>query len=345
MQVIKRDESVQEFSFDKVEEVIKKAFASVSQEVPDKFMDQLKEVFDSTIKKNDSINVEEIQDIIQKELIKRNKYEVVDSFINYRRKHAEARENKSDLIKQIQKKLNATDVENQNANLDEASFGGRIGEAASEVCKHEALKNMSKMARKNHEENMIYIHDLSHYAVGDHNCLTIPIDKALAIGFRTRQTDVRRAGSVNTASQLCAVVMQCQSLEQFGGVAYSHIDWSMVPYIRKSFKKHFRNGVEYFVHKTKAQANQIVDKIWADNGAIYKELPNDDRINYLDEMLKMTLPVDRKFYVPKKTLFNWYYVRQMNKAFDYAWRMTQDETYQAVEGLFHNLNTLNWGAA
>ncbi len=129
-----------------------------NQEIPEKFIEQLKETFDKYFTKKDIISVEEIQDIIQKEFIKRNKYEVAESFILYRNRHAEIRENKSDLIKQIQAKLNGTNIENQNANLDEMSFGGRIGEAGRVVCKNEALKMMSKKARKNHEDNIIYVH-------------------------------------------------------------------------------------------------------------------------------------------------------------------------------------------
>ena len=68
------------------------------------------------------------------------------------------------------------------------------------MTKQYALDNLvSPMARKNHEDNMIYIHDLDSYAIGSHNCLSIPFDDLLANGFNTRQTDVRPAGSVNTA--------------------------------------------------------------------------------------------------------------------------------------------------
>lgn len=325
MQVIKRDDSIQDFSFNKVKDVVNKAFDSVKQEVPDKFIEQLNEKFDSLILKRDKIDVEEIQDIIQKELIKRNKYDVVESFINYRRKHAEARENKSDLIKQIQAKLNATNIENQNANVDEASFGGRVGEATGVVCKNEALKMMSKMSKRNHEGNMIYVHDLDAYSDGRHNCLTIPIDKPLAIGFHTRQTDVRPAGSINTAMQLCAVIMQCQSLEQFGGVAYSHLDWSMVPYIRKSFAKHFVDGLYYVERKfTKEEAKSLVKRTIPEQ----RKLPNNDSINYLNEMLSMTLSIEDEFY------------KQFKNAYEFAMDMVIKETYQAAEGLFHNLNTL-----
>jgi ribonucleoside-triphosphate reductase len=68
------------------------------------------------------------------------------------------------------------------------------------------------MARKNHLNNEIYIHDLDSYYVGSHNCLSIPFDDLLANGFNTRQTDVRPAGSANTAFQLVAVIFQLQSL-------------------------------------------------------------------------------------------------------------------------------------
>lgn len=158
MKVIKRDESIQDYDFEKVRKVVTNAFSSIKEEVPDKFMDQLHDTLENYSSKHDVITVEEIQDIIQKELIKRNKYEVVERFILYRNRRAEIREQKSDLIKQIQQKLNGTNIENQNANLDEMSFGGRIGEAGRVVCKNEALKMMSKKARKNHEDNIIYIH-------------------------------------------------------------------------------------------------------------------------------------------------------------------------------------------
>lgn len=87
--------------------------------------------------------------------------------------------------------------------------------------------------------------DLDSWSTGMHNCLSIPFDDLLANGFKTKQTDVRPAGSVNTAMQLVAVIMQLQSLQQFGGVAATHLDWTMVPYVRKSFLKHYKNGLKY----------------------------------------------------------------------------------------------------
>ena len=265
MKVIKRDGTPQEYSFIKIVDAVTKAFTSVSQEVPDKFLDQLKESVEKLLIKNNGngTDIEEIQDAIQKELIKRNKFEVVESFINYRRKREEYRQEKSDLIKQIQEKLSAKNVQNQNANLDEASFGGRLGETASVVAKDRALKKMSKMARKNHENNMIYIHDLDNYMTGAHNCLSYPFDSKLKEGVVTRQTDIRSAGSVNTAMQLVAVNFQLQSLQQFGGVSATHLDWTMVPYVRKSFIKHFKRGLKHIKGFSDEEIEQYLEKIFS----------------------------------------------------------------------------------
>lgn len=322
MKIIKRDGRIQEYSWDKVEAVVYKAFKSIKHNVPDKFLEQLKQSIESSFKSRDSFTVEEMQDIIQKEFIKRNKYDVVESFILYRNKRNEIREQKSDLIKQIQSKLNATNIENQNANVDEASFGGRIGEAGRVVCKNEALKMMSKRSRKNHEDNMIYIHDLDSYASGMHNCLTAPIDYLLANGFKTRQTDVRPASSINTAMQLVAVIFQIQSLQQFGGVSASHIDHTMVPYVRKSFRKHYINA-------------------WI------KELSDFYDIDILDmthdELNKWVINKITDFYIDTKlndSDFTFASKKLNKKLRQCALYSTKKETYQAVEGLYHNLNTL-----
>ena len=162
---------------------------------------------------------------------------------------------------------------------------------------------MSKMSRDNHLNNEIYIHDLDAYAVGMHNCLSIPFDELLANGFNTRQTDVRPANSINTAFQLVAVIFQLQSLQQFGGVSATHLDWTMVPYVRKSFYKHYVDGLKYC------------------EGIIPINEPNTP--------IKM-LSIENVWYA--KDIYI--------KAYEYAMDMTIKETEQAVEGMYHNLNTL-----
>lgn len=325
MNIIKRDGTIQEYNFIKIVDAVSKAFKAVEQEVPDKFLEQVKESVEKVIIKNNGAGtgVEEINDVIQKELIKRNKFEVVEAFINYRRKREEIREQKSDLIKDVQTALFGKNIQNQNANLDEESYGGRVGEAASVVCKDQALKMMSKTSRRNHEKNMGYIHDLDAWADGRHNCLTMPLDDLLANGFKTRQTDVRPAGSVNTAMQLVAVLFQLQSLQQFGGVSGSHLDWTMVPYVRKSFRKHYI--VDWIQHLDDFYNLDILSMDYE----AYKHWTE----NKVTEFYLETKLEDKDFRFDNKTSLD---IKIRQRALD----DTKRETYQAVEGMYHNLNTL-----
>ena len=131
--VIKRDERIQVYDWSKIENAVGAAFKKVNQEMDDTFRNQLRKSVEAAFKHVDAVSVEDIQDIIQRELIKRNKYDAAEEFIIYRNKRTEIREQKSDLVKNITKKLNGSNIENQNANLDEASFSGRIGEAGRVV--------------------------------------------------------------------------------------------------------------------------------------------------------------------------------------------------------------------
>ena len=303
--VIKRDGRKVDFDRNKIIKAVLAAFDEVDGEITPEAKRKATVItnhIESLNKK--SMNVEDIQDIIETMLMDGKRKDVARAFVIYRNDRTRVREQNTNLMKSIKEKLTASNVQNQNANIDEKSFGGRVGEASDTVLKQYALDNcMSEMSRNNHLNNEIYIHDLNSYAVGMHNCLSIPFDKLLANGFNTRQTDVRPAQSVSTAFQLVAVIFQLQSLQQFGGVSATHLDWTMIPYVRKSFYKHYKNGLKYI--------NESLNPL-------YKEFT---------ERMNDTTPIDE-------------YTDVAPKAYQYAMDMTEKEVYQAVEGLYHNLNTL-----
>ena len=253
MYIIKRDGTQVPFDKQKIIDAINKAFIEVDgelyeDETAEEIADMLREHAEAMKVAKQIMSVEDVQNGVEQLLMASERKDVARAYIRYRYKKEVARQKKDDFINAIKEKLEARDVQNQNANIDEHSFGGRTGEASSVVTKQLALDYLlSPMARDNHLNNEIYIHDLDNYYVGSHNCLTIPFDKLLAEGFNTRQADIRPAGSINTAFQLVAVIFQLQSLQQFGGVSASHLDWTMVPYVRRSFAKHFKNGVKYLL--------------------------------------------------------------------------------------------------
>lgn len=303
MKIIKRDGRKVDFDRNKITKAVLAAFKEVDGEITPEAKRKATVItnhIDALNKR--SMNVEGIQDIIETMLMDGKRKDVARAFVIYRNDRTRVREQNTHLMKSIKEKLTASNVQNQNANIDEKSFGGRVGEASDTVLKQYALDNcMSEMSRSNHLNNEIYIHDLNSYAVGMHNCLSIPFDKLLANGFNTRQTDVRPAQSVSTAFQLVAVIFQLQSLQQFGGVSATHLDWTMIPYVRKSFRKHYIDGLKY-IHNINEED-------------LFNHIPTDAGIDN-DEY---------KLY---------------DKAYEYAMNMTTKEVYQAVEGLYHNLNTL-----
>ena len=317
MKVVKRDGREVEFDKQKIVDAILKSFDALGEKDTQYAINKAKEIanyVEGFIEGCDRecLGVETIQDLVEEKLMKSNRKDVAKHYILYRDQRTRERERKSQLIQDIGEKITASNVQNQNANVDEHSFGGRMGEANSVVMKKYALDYcMSDMARNNHLNNEIYEHDLDHFVVGDHNCLTVPFDKLLATGFNTRQTDVRPAQSVNTAFQLVAVIFQLQSLQQFGGVSASHIDWTMVPYVRKSFYKHYADGAMFIENK---------DGRWLQEH-IY------DYIN------------DPECFVDEQSIESEHW-KSEPKIYEYAIEMTKKETYQAVEGMYHNLNTL-----
>lgn len=285
MNVIKRDGTVQEFCVDKALSSFDKVYKDglsqePSQELRSKLEQVLRKQFEPAKRKGKTeISVEEVQDAIRNFLMKHDP-EAAECFVIYREKRSNYRESNTKLAKNIKTKLFAKNIANQNANLDEASFSGRIGEAASEVCKDFALKNsMSKMARKNHENNYIYQHDLEQFAVGSSNCLTDPLDDSLNDGISTRQTDIRPAASISTAFQLTAVNFQCQSLNQFGGISASHLDWTMVPFFRISFFKHYVDGLKYIEKLSEKKINRFTKQF----NILYKETSNGYKLYSMDD--------------------------------------------------------------
>lgn len=322
MTIIKRSGKTEKLTSKKIFDSICNANNAVDKEYQ-LTQRQIKRITESVVAYcedlEEPIEIDVLEDVIEKKLMEAQGYEVAKRYITYRYEKERIRLNTS-----LTEKLTASNVQNQNANVDEFSFGGRIGETASFVAKQYALDHLiSKKAVRNHVNNEIYIHDLDAVATGMHNCLSIPFDKLLSQGFTTRQTDVRPASSLNTAFQLVAVIFQIQSLQQFGGVSATHLDWTMVVPFRKSFLKHFKDGLKYIEKLTDDEVASFVDRLLND--------PKEDNVN------EITLANIWKDNVPsiEFKLYNEYKVAKQ-----YALDKTLAELKQAVEGFFHNLNTL-----
>ena len=339
MVVHKRDGNTEDFDASKLLRAIKKANAKSPEKEEEAKLEKVATSATSFIKslKKDVIDVEEIHKAIENALMKNNCFEVARQYMNYRRERDLKRFKKLPIVGVMESKLfvkKSEGGEHQNANLDEFSFGGKKGEMDSAFLKEHALNYyISPKFAKNHLQNRVYIHDLDSYILGMHNCLSVPMDELLSNDVYTRQTIIRPAGSINTAMQLIAVYFQLQSLQQFGGVAATHVDWTLVPYVRKSFMKHY---IVAYLKSTdefeKLDLPALMFKDYKDdNGVWHNEL--EDWIDFKkDDYLKRLSLSKEDFTFDNKKLNK---TLRQQAIFD-----TIQETKQAAEGMIHNLNSL-----
>lgn len=310
MNVLKRDGITKQlFMPEKIGNAIRKANAAIPESVriSEKNIIRIQDEITAECESNPDhlYTIKEIQRMVETRLIKLKAVDIAIEYISYRKEHDIKRDEHAQMMKNISKKFLALDISKDNANMDEASFSGREGAAKDYLAKKYALDYlMSDLAKNNHINNEIYTHDLSSYAVGDHNCLAIPYDHLLGEGFDTRNTDIRASGSMNTASQLIAVIAQLQSLQQFGGVSSGHIDTTLKPFIRKSFWWYYKVGLWFVSRLGKEMAEKAMEKF------------------------PRTTAIDSPDY------------KVDSDAYAFAMFMTEHECHQGMEALYHNLNSL-----
>ena len=302
MHVIKRDGTRVLFNPVKIVNAINKAMVSAYGSVYES--DTAEEIADLIGSRGVDMSVEQIQDLVEGYLMKSEYPEVAKAYILYRDQRNKERLRQTKLLKAVMRRTEATAVENSNANVDEKSFSGREKEASADVQKTIALDyTLSPEVSEAHKNMLLYQHDLEKTNIGMHNCLFVDFKKVFSDGFVARNGDVRPPSTVDTACQQTAVIFQCQSQVQFGGVGTVHIDYDLAPYVKKSFRKcmeHYFTDVEGM---TKEDA-QIIIK------AKYEPCEIDN------EAIKDTLP------------------------YKFAMRQLEREGLQAGEAMYHNLNTL-----
>ena len=310
MEVLKRDNITRQlFMPEKIGNAIRKANAAIPESVriTEKNIVRIQNEITAECEANPDhlYTIKEIQRMVETRLIQLKAVDIAIEYISYRKEHDIKRSEHEQMMKGIQEKFLAINISKDNANMDEASFSGREGAAKDYLAKKYALDYlMSDLAKNNHINNEIYTHDLSSYAVGDHNCLAIPYDHLLGEGFDTRNTDIRASGSMNTASQLIAVIAQLQSLQQFGGVSSGHIDTTLRPFIQKSFWWYYMVGLRFVSRFGKANAEKAM------------------------EHFPKNTPIDSPDY------------KVDPDAYAFAMFMTEHECHQGMEALYHNLNSL-----
>ena len=302
MHVIKRDGTRVLFNPIKIVNAIDKAMISAYGSVYES--DTAEEIADLIGSRGVDMTVEQIQDLVEGYLMKSEYPEVAKQYILYRDQRSKERLRHTKLLKAVMRRTEATAVENSNANVDEKSFSGREKEASADVQKTIALDyTLSPEIAQAHKDMLLYQHDLEKTNIGEHNCLFVDFKKIFNDGFVTRNGDVRPPSTFSSACQQTAVVFQCQSQVQFGGVGTVHIDYDLAPFVTKSFRKKIEQYYTDVEGLTEEDAKIIINAKF-------------EPCVIGNENIKNT------------------------PAYKFAIKQIEREGLQAAEAMFHNLNTL-----
>nr|WP_314113440.1 anaerobic ribonucleoside triphosphate reductase [uncultured Leptotrichia sp.] len=222
--------------------------------------------------------------------------------------------------------VESNDTNNENANMSAMTPAGQMMKFASEVSKIYALENLvSPRFKDAHEKGLIHIHDLDFYSSKTTTCLQYDLEDMFEKGFYTKHGYIREAQSISTYATLATIIFQTNQNEQHGGQAIPAFDFYMAKGVLKSFRKHLKKRILSFI-KIKNEI-EITKEQEENTYNFLKE--NVSSINCSENEIKL---MENFFEIKKDDLI---------KLLTESYQDTENETYQAMEGFLHNLNTMH----
>ncbi len=330
----KRDGRLEEYNVEKIAEAIYKAF--LATEVSYDYgvaLDIAKAVEDKLIFENVEVpTVELVQDNVEETLIDRGYVRIAKAYILYRAERTRSRDRESRLMKTLEeitfRDAKDSDLKRENANVNaDAPMGTMLkyGEAAAKQFNEMFVLNPRHYHA--HKNGDIHIHDMDFLTLTT-TCCQIDIIKLFKDGFSTGHGILREPNSIMTYSALACIAIQSNQNDQHGGQAIVNFDYGMADGVRKSYKKlYYKNLEKALTLLTSCHVNEILSDM--QTWECVPSLSNDH------------------FYVKEKEVLGdcGLDLELIDKIHSFVVRETKNEiekeTYQAMESLIHNLNTMN----
>ena len=336
--IIKRDGRKVNFNQSKIYDAIQNAFDAVgvenSEELLEKITDEVVETLDSVFKHRIP-HVEDVQDTIEKTLVANNLSEVAKAFIIYRYNRTRIRTANSELMKTMKditfKKAVDNDTKRENANIDGDSPMGTMLKYGSESAKAFYLNQVinSKFAEA-HQAGDIHIHDMDFYTL-TMTCCQIDLLDLFKNGFSTGNGFLREPTSIRSYASLACIAIQANQNDQHGGQSIPNFDYSMAPGVKKSYKKNLRKHLKNLLNFA---GNIITDDEVKELICESESYGTECRICSEDFKQNLCKTLENREFVGDIS-------RIVTQAVNNAYEQTKDDTYQAMEALIHNLNTMH----
>lgn len=257
LKVLKRDNKKVEFNGEKIAIAIKKSFDS-REEFIEKYTDEdvnkvytsvLDDIYDNYFEKP-YIKVEEIQDIIEKQLLKLKYSEVYESFSNYRDKRSESRKiflsepKQHKLLKAIEKLTLKQDWAKKDSETQiEVIFN--YGKIISEEFANAYFINNKFTSL--HESGQIYINDIEYVPMGLVESLVVPFDKLLEKGFNIENKNYKVPTDIMSCMSIMPLIIRKTLEDVSGGIGLSNFDYNIAPFILKTFKEELKQKIFEFL--------------------------------------------------------------------------------------------------
>ena len=338
IKIKKRDGRMVTFNIEKIANAIYKAAESVGQEDSEKSLDLAGKVVDMLLAdKLETPTVEQIQDCVEKVLIEEGLADVAKSYILYRSDRTRAREMDTKLMKVYEeltfKSAEDNDLKRENANIDgDTAMGTMLKYGSVGAKEFNEMYVLEPEHSKAHIEGDIHIHDLDFYTLTT-TCTQIDLTKLFENGFSTGHGYLRTPNEIQSYAALACIAIQSNQNDQHGGQSLPKFDYDMAQGVKKTFRHRYRDNI--------GRGLALLGGV-KDSQNVAKKLAE-----MLDEQgLEPTLANDNGYQEAEaQFLVNFCDARDVSRIQAFAYKSSVKETdratYQAMEALIHNLNTMN----
>ncbi len=334
----KRDNRVVPFDADKIADAIFKAAKAVGgtdYEEARSVAQEVCELFDSS--SNEIPTVEQIQDLVEKVLIERGHAQTAKAYILYRYERTRAREMKTNLMGVLNEltfhSAKDSDIKRENANIDgDTAMGTMLKYGSVSAKEFYEMYVLKPEHAKAHANGDIHIHDLDFLTLTT-TCCQIDLIKLFKGGFSTGHGFLREPNDISSYSALACIAIQSNQNDQHGGQSVPNFDYAMADGVRKTYKSRYRQNLSRALELLGdlENADALADSLMQamDEQGLVPVLANDNGFaEKAAERLAAEIPAE----LAEKVLAF---------AAKHAYKETNRATYQAMEALVHNLNTMN----
>ena len=337
----KRDGRIVPFDPSKIEHAIAHCFLGSGSQKSDETAQELAALVVSQLENDENIpsvpSVEQVQDVVERVLIEKGFVRSAKAYILYRAERSRVREMNTRLMKVFEdiasKDAVDSDIKRENANINGDTAMGSMLKFGSEGAKQfYEMYVLDPRFSAAHHDGDIHIHDLYFYTLTT-TCCQIDLLDLFHGGFSTGHGVLREPNDIYSYSALACIAIQANQNDQHGGQSIVNFDYGMAPGVKKTYRKRFRDNLDRAlellggVADSADKARAIVDEL----GDQISLAPNAEVDRLVAEKVKELLPGAAEDELNKIVSF----VRE------HAEKETDKATYQAMEALIHNLNTMN----